>query len=63
LNNLLLCTALYRCYKHAQLVLKSSPPPGEPAKDNYSAVSVLTSCLILGSGDFGALVVFLNASL
>lgn len=35
LNNLLLCAALYRCYKHTQLFFKSSPPPREPAKDNY----------------------------
>lgn len=63
LNNLSLCAALYRCYKHTQLVFKSSPPPREPGKDNYSAVSILTSYLILSSGDFGALLVFLNASL
>lgn len=63
LNNLLLCAALYRCYKHTQLFFKSSPPPREPAKDNYSAVTILTSYLILSSGDFGALLVILNASL
>lgn len=63
LNNLSLYAALYRCYKHTQLVFKSSAPPREPAKDNYSTVSILTSYLILSSGDFGALLVFLNASL
>lgn len=63
LNNLSLCAALYRCYKHTQLVFKSSPPPRGPGEENYSAVSILTSYLILSTADFGALLVFLNASL
>lgn len=63
LKNLSLCAALYRCYKHTQLVFKSSPPPREPGEDNYSAVSILTTYLILSTADFGALLVFLNASL
>lgn len=63
LNNFSLCAALYRCYKHTQLVFKSSPPPREPGEENYSAVSILTSYLILSTADFGALLVFLNASL
>lgn len=63
LNDSSSCAALYRCYKHTQLVFKPSPPPREPARHNYSAVSILTAYLICSSGDFGALFVFFNASL
>lgn len=49
------CGALHRCHKHTQLVFKPPPPPREPARHNYSAVSTLTSYFILSSGDFGVL--------